>query len=175
MESKHQSNEHNQAGTNDFQCLFGHFEYVGYLLHGIAFFCVLSLFNPVWLFVTLWDCSQPGSSVHGDSPECLSGLPCPPPGGSSWTRDRTHVSFISSMGGRFFIIGATWEADIILIVLNVLIWSLSTSTGLSDNGASSSENGTSQTTFDEFSQSKDLLHILLWSIFVFVLFLSFSK
>ena len=26
------------------------------------------------------DCSPPGSSVHGDSPEYWSGLPCPPPG-----------------------------------------------------------------------------------------------
>ena len=28
------------------------------------------------------DCSQPGSSVHGDSPDkdYWSGLPCPPPG-----------------------------------------------------------------------------------------------
>ena len=47
VESKHQSNEYNQAGANDFQCLFGHFEYVGYLLHTIAIFFRLSLFNPV--------------------------------------------------------------------------------------------------------------------------------
>ena len=26
------------------------------------------------------DCGPPGSSVYGDSPECWSGLPCPPPG-----------------------------------------------------------------------------------------------
>ena len=139
VESKQQSNEHNQAGASDFQFLFGHFEYLGYLLHIIAFFCVLSLFNPVWLFVTLGDCSQPGSSVHGGSPGKNAGcISMPSSRGSSWPRDWTHVSYISSMGGTFFITSATWEADI-LIVLCALIWSLSTLTGLSDNGTSSSE------------------------------------
>lgn len=27
--------------------------------------CVVSRFNCIWLFATLWDCSQPGSTVHG--------------------------------------------------------------------------------------------------------------
>ena len=76
VESKHQSNEYNQAGANDFQCLFGHFEYVGYLLHTIAIFFRLSLFNPVWLFATPGDCSRPGSSVHGDSPGKNAGVGC---------------------------------------------------------------------------------------------------
>ena len=36
MEPKHQSNEHNQAGANDFQHLIWIFEYVSYLLRGIT-------------------------------------------------------------------------------------------------------------------------------------------
>ena len=35
MEPKHQSNEHNQASTNDFQHLICYFEYVNYLLHDV--------------------------------------------------------------------------------------------------------------------------------------------
>ena len=30
--------------------------------------CTLSRFSCVWLYVTLWTCSPPGSSVHGDAP-----------------------------------------------------------------------------------------------------------
>ena len=39
--------------------------------------------------------------------EYWSGLPCPPPGGSSWPRDRTLISRII---GRFFTVWATREA-----------------------------------------------------------------
>ena len=53
------------------------------------------------------DYSPPDSSVHGDSPEYWSGLPCPPPGGSSQPRDRTQVS---RLAGGFFTIWATREA-----------------------------------------------------------------
>ena len=89
--------------------------------------------------------------------------------GSSWPRDRTHVSYISSTRGRFFITSATWEANIVLIILSVLIWSLSTSAGLTmeHHPVRNLQHETSQTTFDEFNQSQHLLHTLLWSIFVF--------
>ena len=53
------------------------------------------------------DCSLPGSSCLGFSrQDYCSGLPCPPPGESSWPEDRTWVSCIV---GRFLIIWATRE------------------------------------------------------------------
>ena len=49
------------------------------------------------------DCSQPGSSVHGFSrQEYWSGLPFPSPGQSSWTKDRTWVSYRSCIGRQVF-------------------------------------------------------------------------
>ena len=60
------------------------------------------------------DCSQPGSSVHGFSrQEYWSGLPFPSPGQSSWTKDRTWVSYRSCIGRQvFFTTSATWKAPI---------------------------------------------------------------
>ena len=40
--------------------------------------CAWSL-NRVRLFVAPVDCSLPGTSVHGDSPGKITGVPCPPP------------------------------------------------------------------------------------------------
>ena len=48
--------------------------------------------------------------------ECWSGLPCPSPGCSSQTRDRTQVS---RMAGRFFTVWATREAFIEHILLEI--------------------------------------------------------
>ena len=57
------------------------------------------------------DCSLPGSSVQGfPRQESWSGLPCPPPGGSSWPRDQTPISYVSCIAGRFFTTSAPWEA-----------------------------------------------------------------
>ena len=54
------------------------------------------------------DCSLPGSSVLGIlQARTLDGLPFPPPGESSWPRDRAQVSCIA---GGFFTVWATREA-----------------------------------------------------------------
>ena len=62
----------------------------------------------VWLFWDSTDCSPPGSSVHGISQaRILEWVAISFSRGSSWTRDRTHVSCI----GRWILYqGATWEA-----------------------------------------------------------------
>ena len=55
------------------------------------------------------DCSLPGSSVHGDSPDKNSGVGCHALlQGSSRPRDQTQVSWIA---GRFFTNWATREAQ----------------------------------------------------------------
>ena len=58
----------------------------------------VQLLSPVWLFCCPVDRSLPGSSVHG------SGLPLPPPGGSSWPRYQTYISCDSCTAGGFFTI-----------------------------------------------------------------------
>ena len=46
------------------------------------------------------DCSLPGSSVHGISQaRILEWVAMPSSMGSSWTRDQTHVSFVSWQAG----------------------------------------------------------------------------
>ena len=56
---------------------------------------MLSCFDCVWLFVTLWTvaCQAP-LAIGFSRQEHRSGLPCPPPGDRPWSRDRTHVSCI---------------------------------------------------------------------------------
>ena len=59
--------------------------------------CMLS---SVWLFVTLWTVAPPGSSVYGImQARLLEWVAMPFSRGSSWTRDRTSVSYIA---GRLF-------------------------------------------------------------------------
>ena len=62
--------------------------------------CVLSHFSRVQLFVTLWTCSLPGSSVpgilHAQTLEWVGISSCR---GSSWPRDQTWVFCIA---GGFF-------------------------------------------------------------------------
>ena len=49
----------------------------------------------------LWDFSRQ---------EYWSGLPFPPSGDlSDWPRDQTHISYISSIGNRFFTTSTTWK------------------------------------------------------------------
>ena len=90
--------------------------------------------------------------------------------GSSWPRDRTHVSYISSTGGGFYITSSTWKANIVLSFsvsrfdpcqLQLVYLTME------HHPVRNLQHETSQTTFDEFSQSQHLLHTLLWSIFVF--------
>ena len=63
----------------------------------------LTLCNPM-------DCSPPGSSVHGILQarilKWVAVLFCR---GSSQSRDRTHVSYVYVLAGRFFTTSATWE------------------------------------------------------------------
>ena len=48
-------------------------------------------------------CSPPGSSVHGIfQARILEWVAMPSSKGSSWPRDRTHVSCVSSVAGGFF-------------------------------------------------------------------------
>ena len=59
--------------------------------------CVLSR---VWLFATLWTVAfQVPKSMGFFRQEYWSGLPLPPPSGP---RDRTWVSYVSCIAGRFF-------------------------------------------------------------------------
>ena len=62
----------------------------------------------VLLFCKPMDCSPPGSSVHGISQaRILEWVAMPFTGGSSWSRDQTHISCI----GRCILCHwATWEA-----------------------------------------------------------------
>ena len=61
------------------------------------------LISHVWLFVTLGDCSPPGSSVHGISQAwILEWVVISYSRGSSWLRDRTLKSLASpALAGRF--------------------------------------------------------------------------
>ena len=54
--------------------------------------------------------------------EYWSGLPCLPPGGSSWPRDQPrHKNLMSSaLTGRFFTTTATWKAHIFIMLLPLL-------------------------------------------------------
>ena len=83
----------------------------------------------------LMDCSPPGSSVHGTSQarilEWVATSSCR---GSSWPRDRNHVSCLSCIGRRHW---ATWEAHTedkdntnILELIDTKIWTpIQTATG----------------------------------------------
>ena len=70
--------------------------------------CELSLFSHVWLFATLWTVAHQAPLFMGFSrQEYWSGLPCPPPGASSWPRDWTHISYVSCIGRQVLYTGAT--------------------------------------------------------------------
>ena len=73
--------------------------------------CVLSHFNHVQLFATLWTIGlQAPLSIGFSRKEYWSGLPCPPPGDLT-DPGIEHVSLMSpSLAGGFFTTKATWEA-----------------------------------------------------------------
>ena len=57
------------------------------------------------------DYSPPGSSVHGIlQTRILEWVAMLSSRGSSQSRDRTQVSYISCIAGGFFTTGTTWEA-----------------------------------------------------------------
>ena len=61
--------------------------------------CMPSCFTCVWLFVTQWTVAhQAPLSVGFSRQGWWSGWSCSPPGGSSWPRDQTHVSYIFCSG-----------------------------------------------------------------------------
>ena len=61
--------------------------------------CMLSRFNRVWLFVTLWTVAHLAPLSMGFySHEHWSEVPCRPLGGSSWPRNQTCASFVSCIG-----------------------------------------------------------------------------
>ena len=65
-------------------------------------FCVKSLQS--WLTLCdPMDCNPPGSSVCRILQERILEwvAMCPPPGGSSWPRDQTRISWVSYIAGRF--------------------------------------------------------------------------
>ena len=65
----------------------------------VLILCVWSRFNRVWLCDPM-DCGPPGSSVHGVlQARTLERVAMPSSRGSSWPRNRTHVSCIT---GGFF-------------------------------------------------------------------------
>ena len=75
--------------------------------------CMLSVFDCVWLFVTLWTIhSLPGTSTMGFSRhEYWSGLPYLPLGDLPMPRIE-HMSLTSpALAGMFLTIGTTWEAQ----------------------------------------------------------------
>ena len=78
--------------------------------------CVLSR---VWLFATPWTVAyQAPLSIGFPRQEYWSGLPFPTPGGSSQSRNRTHISCISCIGRQILYYCATWEAWTLIINRN---------------------------------------------------------
>ena len=75
----------------------------------LDFVCALSR-SVVSSSLPSMDCSPPGSSVHGVSQaRILEWVAIPFSTGSSWTRDRTHVSCVSCIAGTCF---STWEDQV---------------------------------------------------------------
>ena len=63
--------------------------------------CMLSRFSGVWLFeMPETIAHQAPLSMGFFRQEDWSGLPCPPPGESSWPRDWTHIPYVSCIGRR---------------------------------------------------------------------------
>ena len=67
------------------------------------------------------DCSLPGSSVHGIlQARILEWVAISSYRGSSRSRDRTRVSYVSCIGSRFFTTSGTWEAHIVYVLHSIL-------------------------------------------------------
>ena len=73
--------------------------------------CLLSHFRSCPALCNPMDCGLLGSSVHGIlQARIREWLPMPFSRGSSWCRDRSHVSMSPGLTGRFFSISTTQEA-----------------------------------------------------------------
>ena len=78
-----------------------------------CFVCVLSHFSHIQLFVTLWTCSQPDSSVHGILwARILNQLACPSPG--DLPNPGTEPTSLTSpaLARGFFTTSTTWEDQV---------------------------------------------------------------
>ena len=73
------------------------------------------------------DCSSPGSFVHGISrARILEWVAISSSRGSSWLKDWTSVSCSSCIGRRVLYFCATWEAQLVSLAFNLLLWLNST-------------------------------------------------
>ena len=94
------------------------------------------------LLLTLSSCQAP-LSMGFSRQEYWSGLPFPPPGGSSRPRDQTHVSCVSCIAGRFFTPWAIEEASSLpskpceFYLLNLLTFTLASLSPPPDHSAPS--------------------------------------
>ena len=88
-------------------------------LYGV---CMLSHFNHVQLFVTLWTvaCHDP-LSMGCSRQEYRSGLPCPPPGDLPDTGIKPTSLKSPALASRFLTTSATWEAPPCMAVLYISI------------------------------------------------------
>ena len=87
--------------------------------------CVWSCFSCIWLFVTLWTVSPPGSSAHGIlQARILEWVPCPPPGDlpNPGIEPTSHTSL--ALAGGFFTTNTIWEALCIIYLLSLLFYIL---------------------------------------------------
>ena len=72
-------------------------------MHAKSLQSCLTLCKPI-------DHSPPGSSAHGIlQARTLEWVAIPSSRGSSQLRDRTHISYVSALAGRFFTTSAIWE------------------------------------------------------------------
>ena len=73
---------------------------------------MLSCFNPVRLFATLWAVTHWAPLSNGFSrQEYWSGLPCPPPGDLPDSAIKPESLESPTLAGGFFTTSITWEAQ----------------------------------------------------------------
>ena len=73
--------------------------------------CMLSCFNHVWLFATLWTVAHQAPLSMGFSrQEYWSGLPCPPPGDLPNPGNELVSLSCPALAGRFSTTSTTWKA-----------------------------------------------------------------
>ena len=76
-----------------------------------------------WLFAILWTVASTGSSVHGIlQAGILEWVALPSFRGSSWSRDRSRVSYVSCIDRRVLYHWATWETLKDLYQICILQW-----------------------------------------------------
>ena len=81
--------------------------------------CMLSRYSRVHLLVTLWTIALQALSMGFSRQEYWSGLPCPPPRGSSRPRDGTCISYVLPLAGGFLTTSATSEAHVTRVCYHI--------------------------------------------------------